>query len=169
KLVHLQRPNVRFLAVGGESAVEDVGWFVRMREYADSLGLSPVIHFTGPRTDVADLMAAMDVVIVPSLNEGFGRGIVEANAVGRLVIGADAAGIPEVVETGVSGLLVPPRDARSLADTALRILDDEAWRSRAASELPAWTRERFSPEVQMARLQQAWDDAVTLKSQAPRR
>jgi glycosyltransferase involved in cell wall biosynthesis len=163
KLVHAQRPEVRFLAVGGESAVEDIGWLPRMREYADSLGLSPVIHFTGTRSDVPDLMASMDVLTVPSLNEGFGRVIVEANAVGRLVVGADAAGIPEVIEAGVSGLLVPPRDARALSAAVLKILDDETWRRRALTELPASTRQRFSPDLQMARLQQAWEDALVFK------
>ncbi len=164
--VHDTRPDVRFLAVGGESSVADIGWFDRMRAYAGSLGLAEVVHFTGTRTDVADLMASMDVVVVPSLNEGFGRVIVEANAAGRLVVGADAAGIPEVVQPGVTGLLVPPRDAHALANAVMRILDDGEWRSRAARDLPAATRERFSPDVQMARLQQAWDDAIVYNRRA---
>ena len=164
--VHETRHDVRFLAVGGESSVADIGWFDRMRAYAGSLGLAEVVHFTGTRTDVADLMASMDVVVVPSLNEGFGRVIVEANAAGRLVVGADAAGIPEVVQPGVTGLLVPPRDAHALANAVMRILDDDQWRSRAALDLPAATRERFSPDVQMARLQQAWDDAIVYNRRA---
>ncbi len=162
--VHERRPDVRFLAVGGESSVEDIGWFDRMRAYAESLGLAAVVHFTGARTDIADLMASMDVVAVPSLNEGFGRVIVEANAVGRLVVGADAAGIPEVVQPGVSGLLVPPRDAPALADAVMRILDAADWRLRAGRELPSATRQRYSPEVQMTRLQQAWDDALSYRN-----
>ena len=63
--VHDTRPDVRFLAVGGESSVADIGWFDRMRAYAGSLGLGEVVHFTGTRTDIADLMASMDVVVVP--------------------------------------------------------------------------------------------------------
>jgi glycosyltransferase involved in cell wall biosynthesis len=164
--VHDVSPQVRFLAVGGESSVEDIGWFDRMRKYADSLGLTPVMHFTGARTDVANLMMSMDVVAVPSLNEGFGRVIVEANAVGRLVVGANAAGIPEVIQPGVSGVLVPPRDSTALAEGVTRVLDDEDWRRRAERELPVLTRRRFSPELQMTRLQAAWEDALTYNRRA---
>ncbi len=137
-----------------------------MRAYADSLALGDVCQFTGERSDIADLLATMDLVVVPSLNEGFGRVIVEANAVGKLVVGADAAGIPEVIEPGVSGLLAPPRDGAALAAAVTRILDDESWRRRAAEDLPAATRARFSPDALMARLQQAWDDALAYNRRA---
>ena len=166
RLVHDRRPEVRFLAVGGESAVENIGWYDRMRTYASTQGLDDVMHFTGSRTDVFDLMASMDVVAVPSLNEGFGRVIVEANAVGTLVVGADAAGIPEVIQPDVSGLLVPARDAGALAAAVMRILDDREWRLRARRDLPRETQARFSPEVQIARLQQAWDDALAYRRRA---
>ena len=166
KLIHQRRPDVRFLLVGGESAVANIGWFDRMRAYAGSLALGDACQFTGERSDIADLLATMDVVVVPSLNEGFGRVIVEANAVGKLVVGADAAGIPEVIEPGVSGLLAPPRDGAALAAAVSRILDDESWRRRASEELPTATRARFSPDALMARLQQAWDDALAYKRRA---
>lgn len=158
------RPDVRFLAVGGESAVSDIGWFPKMREYASGLGLDGVMHFTGSREDVPDMMKSMDVLVVPSLHEGFGRVILEANAVGVPVVGADAAGIPEVIDHGRTGLLVPPRDSRGLADAVLRLLDDSGWRDRLARELPAWVRTRFSPERQMLALQQAWADALASKT-----
>jgi glycosyltransferase involved in cell wall biosynthesis len=161
-----ERPDVRFLAVGGESAVEDVGWFDRMRAHARAIGLGDRIHFTGSRTDIPDLMRSIDVLVVPSLNEGFGRVIVEANAVGVAAVGADAAGIPEVIEDGVTGYLVPPRDVPAMASVVGRLLDDEPLRRRLRQTLPERVRARFAPGTQMALLQQAWTDALGYSSRA---
>jgi glycosyltransferase involved in cell wall biosynthesis len=155
-----RRPDVRFLAVGGESAVEDVGWFDRMRAHARAIGLGDRIHFTGSRTDIPDLMKSIDVLVVPSLHEGFGRVILEANAAGVPAVGADAAGIPEVIEHGVTGWLVPPKDATAMAAAVEHLLDDEPLRARLRLTLPQRVRDRFSPAAQMTLLQQAWDDAL---------
>jgi glycosyltransferase involved in cell wall biosynthesis len=165
RLAH-QRPAVRFLAVGGESAVSDIGWFPKMREYARELGIGHLVHFTGTREDVPDLVKSMDVLVVPSLNEGFGRVIIEANAAGVPVVGANAAGIPEVIDDGRTGLLVPPADAASLTAAVVTLLDDQAWRLRLSRELPDYVRRRFSPDLQMRALQQAWDDALAYKRRA---
>jgi glycosyltransferase involved in cell wall biosynthesis len=156
-----QRPDVRFLAVGGESAVNDIGWFPRMCEYARELRIDRLIRFTGSRDDVPDMMKSMDVLVVPSLNEGFGRVIIEANAVGVPAVGADAAGIPEVIEAGRTGLLVRPADPDQLTTAVLRLLGDRAWRERLSQELPGYVRSRFSAERQMHAMHQAWDDAIT--------
>ena len=155
-----RRGELRFLLVGGESSVADIGWLPKMKALAADLGIADRCVFTGERTDVADMMKSMDVLVVPSLNEGFGRVIVEANAVGIPVVGADAAGIPEVIEDGVTGWLVPPRDAEAMAAAVGRILDDEAWRRKVAETAPIRVRERFSAMAQMRLLEQAFDDAL---------
>jgi glycosyltransferase involved in cell wall biosynthesis len=161
-----RNPHVRFLAVGGESAVEDIGWFDRMRAHANAIGLGDRIHFTGSRTDIPDVMRSIDVLVVPSVNEGFGRVIVEANAVGVPAVGADAAGIPEVIEDGVTGYLAPPRDAPAMATAVARILADEGLRQRLRETLPERVRTRFAPATQMALLQQAWTDALDYSKRA---
>ncbi len=154
------RPDIRFLAVGGESAVNDIGWFPKMRAHAQELGIGDRVHFTGSRDDVPDMMRSMDVLVVPSLNEGFGRVIIEANAVGIPVVGANAAGIPEVIEDGKTGLLVPPKDAEAMAAAVARLLDDDVWRRQMATALPSIVSARFAPARQMEELQRAWSDAI---------
>lgn len=166
RLVLDQRPDARFLAVGGESAVQNMGWFDRMRAHAHAVGLGDRIHFTGSRTDIPDLMRSIDVLVVPSLNEGFGRVIVEANAVGVPAVGANAAGIPEVIEHGVTGYLVPPREAPAMASVVLRLLADRPLLERLRQTLPQRVRLRFSPATQMALLQQAWADAMSYSRRA---
>lgn len=161
RLVGIARPDVRFLAVGGESAVHDVGWFDKMRALARELRLDDRVHFTGERTDVPDLMRSIDVLVVPSLNEGFGRVILEANAAGVPAVGADAAGIPEVIQDGITGALVPPRDAAAMASAVLRLLDDVDLRDRMKQTLPEFVRQNFSPEAKIAQLEAVWRDALS--------
>ena len=154
-----RHPDVRFLAVGGESAVQDVGWLEKMRAHARELGIADVVRFTGSRDDIPDIMASLDVLVVPSLNEGFGRVIIEAGAAGVPVVGADAAAIPEVIDVGVTGFLVPPRDPVSMADTVDRVLTDEPWRRQVRMAAPARVRERFDPDIQIERLMACWEAA----------
>ena len=83
RLLRTRHPGVRFLMVGGESASHDRGWLPRMKGYAEQLGLADVVHFAGPREDIPDIMRSIDLLVVPSLNEGFGRVILEAERVGN--------------------------------------------------------------------------------------
>lgn len=159
--VHALHPDARFLAVGGESTVEDVGWLDRMKRLATDLGVADVVCFPGSRNDIPDVMHSIDVLVVPSLNEGFGRVIVEAAAASVPSVGADAAGIPEVIEDGVTGLLVPPRNGKALAHAVDRLLRNPSERrglGRAAAERAS---RLFTPKGQVSQLEHAWCDALS--------
>jgi glycosyltransferase involved in cell wall biosynthesis len=81
--------------------------------------------FTGFRDDVLDIMASMDVVVHASVQpEPFGQVLLEAMAEGRPVIATKGGGVSEIVEEGVTGLLVPPRDAGAMAGAMTAILTD---------------------------------------------
>lgn len=88
------------------------------------LGLVERVHFLGWRTDVLELMAQLDIFVAPSLWEGFGLVFLEAMAAGKPIVSTRVSCIPEVVEDGVSGLLVPPENAAALAQAVARLLDD---------------------------------------------
>ena len=125
---------------------------------ARALGLSDRIHFLGFRQDAAAVTAALDVFVLPSLNEGQGRVLVTAMAVGVPVVATRVGGLPEVVEDGRQGLLVAPADPQALARAVIALLTD---RQRAAS-LGAAGRSRaalFSSEVMLtlhAELYRQW-------------
>ncbi|MGQ9531467.1 MAG: glycosyltransferase [Desulfotomaculales bacterium] len=103
------RPEVRFLVVGagpGRGSLE---------AYAGRLGIAKQVKFTGFVEDVASLLGAVDLVVVPSLWEGFGLTAVEALNVGVPVVATAVGGLPEVVRPRETGLLVPPGDSEALA------------------------------------------------------
>lgn len=88
----------------------------------------PVIHFTGMRRDVGRYLDAMDVFALPSLNEGMGRVLVEAMAMELPCVGARVSGIPDVIEDGRTGLIVPPANPNALAAALRRLLLDAGLR-----------------------------------------
>jgi glycosyltransferase involved in cell wall biosynthesis len=88
-------------------------------------------------------MAAMDVFVLPSLNEGMGRVLLEAGAAGTPAVAASVGGVPDIIRNGETGILVPPRDARAIAEAVCSLArDPELGRAvgRAAHEavVPAY-------------------------------
>ena len=161
KITRTARPEVRYLAVGGDPAMSNRNWLERMRRHADDIGVADVVTFTGPRTDIPEVMCSLDVLVVPSWTEGFGRVVVEAGAVGTPVVGTNVGGIPEALEDGVTGVLVPPRDPAAMGAAVLRVLDDQAWRAQVAAVAPVRVRERFAPQKQVRAIEAIWREALT--------
>jgi glycosyltransferase involved in cell wall biosynthesis len=91
------------------------------------------VLFLGQRDDVDRIYAAFDVFVLPSHREGFPRAAMEAAAMGLPVVATDIRGCRQVVEHGVNGLLVPPRDAGSLAGALRRLASDPALRAAMGS------------------------------------
>jgi len=91
---------------------------------AAELQLAASCIFPGARPDVYDLVSAMDIFALPSLNEGIPMSLLEAMALGRPVVASAVGGIPEVIQDRVNGRLVPPGDAAALADACLELATD---------------------------------------------
>lgn len=95
-----------------------------------ALALGTVVRFLGFREDVNDLLRAADFFVVSSYLEGMGTATLDAMASGLPVVATRVGGIPEIVEDGVSGILVPARDPRALAGAMLRLANDPGLRAR---------------------------------------
>jgi len=97
-----------------------------LRQLAASLDLKSNVTFTGYRTDVPELLAAVDLCVAPSVYDAFNLAIAEAMGMGRPVIGTRVEGIPEVIEDGVTGRLVPPEEPAAMAAAMAELLADPA-------------------------------------------
>jgi glycosyltransferase involved in cell wall biosynthesis len=91
-------------------------------------------------------MKGFDLFVMSSVTEGLGTSLLDAMACARPIVATTAGGIPEVVEDGVNGLLVPPRDAASLAKAIVRALKNDALRTRMGAAGLARVSERFTVE-----------------------
>ena len=87
--------------------------------------INDYVIFTGWRNDIPEILAASDLLVLPSLNEGLPRTILEGMASGKPVVATNIAGIPELVIDGETGILVPPRDSKALAQAIKAILSDK--------------------------------------------
>jgi glycosyltransferase involved in cell wall biosynthesis len=122
------------------------------RRQAEGLGLRR-FHFLGKRGDVPDLIRSAAITVVPSTwAESFGLTVVEGMAAGTAVIASRVGGIPELIQDGENGLLVPPGDPEALASALRRLLDDPALRTRLGRRAREEAHARFSIERTAAEL-----------------
>ena len=118
-----------------------------LERYAHARDVSSRVHFLGARRDLGDLLAAMDVFVLPSLWEGLPLSLVLAMGAGVAVVSTTVAGIPEVVDDGRTGFLVPPGDAVALGAALRTVLGDDAVRARIAAAGRAAVLPRFGVET----------------------
>jgi glycosyltransferase involved in cell wall biosynthesis len=90
------------------------------------LGLQKVVHFLGTRHDVPELLAASDLLVLPSISEGLSMTLIEGSAAGLPLVASDVGGNNELVEHGINGLLVPVSNPDALANALITIIADEA-------------------------------------------
>ena len=117
-----------------------------LEKQARELAPREQVRFLGERSDVADLLSACDVFILPSRHEGLGVAALEAMAAGRPIVATRVGGLAEAVVHERTGLLVPPEDPAALAAALASLLRDPALRARLGAEGPARIAEGFRAE-----------------------
>jgi glycosyltransferase involved in cell wall biosynthesis len=142
----------RFLleALAGPS-LEDVRLLVvgdgplrgELRAEAERLGIASRVMFLGARRDLGDLLAALDVFVMPSLWEGLPLSLILAMGAGLPVVATGVAGIPEVVTDGQTGWLVPPADSAALTRALAVTFGDQARAIQIGRAARQWVRPRF--------------------------
>jgi glycosyltransferase involved in cell wall biosynthesis len=121
-------PQARFQIIGA-ALFSETEYAKQMQELAVSLGITDIVDFLGFRNDVASLVDQMDVLVHAStIGEPFGQVVLEGMAAGKAVVATRGGGVPEFVQDGVTGLLVPMGDAEAMARAMERLLGDRPLR-----------------------------------------
>jgi glycosyltransferase involved in cell wall biosynthesis len=125
----------------------------RLSRLIGELGLGDAVQLLGFRTDVPDLLHAFDVVVMSSHSEGAPLALIEAMAAGKPIVATSAGGVPELIEDGVHGLLVPPRQPAALAAAVARLLDDPELAAALGRAARKRQRTELDLDVTIQRLQ----------------
>ena len=150
KAAREMRPDLRLTLIGDGP---ERTW---LQTEAEALGLAEAVDFLGYRSqsEVAERLQQVDALVLPSFAEGVPVVLMEAMAAGLPVITTQIAGIPELVEQGVSGKLIPPGDAKALEQAILTLLSDPAQAAAMGAAGRAKVRTAFDIQHEAARLGQ---------------
>lgn len=108
------------LLIAGEGELEN-----EIRNFISQNNLRDSVHLTGFRNDINNIMRTIDLLVLPSLWEGFGIVLIEAMAAGKPCVTTQISSMPEIVKNNVSGIIIKPEDSNALADACLKIISDK--------------------------------------------
>jgi len=138
----LQRfPDAHFVFAGDGAQTANL----KARIEAD--GLAGRVHLLGLRRDVTNVLASLDVFVLPTHQEALGTAFIEAGAMGLPAVATNVDGVPEVVQDGRTGLLVPVRDGKAIAEAICKLLGDPIYRQGMGANAAEFVRRKFSREV----------------------
>lgn len=154
-------PDARLLMAG---SVIDRSYFEGLQAAAGDMGIEGKVIFSGQRSDMKDVLSAMDIFVLPSSREGFSRALLEAMACALPVVASDVSGNNEAVTEGETGLLVPFGDEARLAEALAKLLADPQKRK----EMGGRSRERvegaFSIESYISAFESLYPEIRTIKT-----
>lgn len=145
-------PGTRFVIAGTGSQGQ------YLKDLFRKSGLEQSVHFLGHRNDVYDVLRAMDLLLITSDQEGIPMTLLEAMALGVPVVSRAVGGIPEVIEDGCSGILVPTGEPRALAQACLLVLRNEELRRRLVHTAAHVVSSRFSAQANAEQIFQVYRD-----------
>lgn len=119
--------NLKLLIVG-QDPMSDKKNLSHLKSLVSEMNLENIVKFLEYRIDIPEILAATDVFVLPSLEEPFGRVLIEAMAMKLPVIATSVGGIPEIVENGKSGFLVPAKNSSALSEKLITLLKNDTMR-----------------------------------------
>ena len=129
----------------------------KLENRAHELGIKNNTLFLGWRRDVTKVISIYDIFAFPSLNEGMGRVLVEAMALGKPIVASDVGGIPDLVTHGINGFLVPPKNPERLAAYIQILLGDKERRAKMGAEGKAMAG-IFGKDIMLESIAKLYDD-----------
>lgn len=154
KLAAAGRKNLRFVIVGEGPYLEEC------RKFASASPAAGWIHFAGRRDDMPAVMNSLDILVLASDAEHFGRVVIEAMACGKPVVATNAGGVPEIIDGGVDGLLTPPRDADAIAEAISRLADSPRLRENIGKAALEKVEAKFAIRGHISRIQNVYESIL---------
>jgi glycosyltransferase involved in cell wall biosynthesis len=151
-------PAVRVVLVGDGGSRDDLEALTR------EIGVADIVHFAGHRDQRLNLNRLFDVSVLCSLSEGFPNAVVEAMAAARPVVATRVGGIPDAIDHGETGLLVPPRAPDALAEAIGSLLRDPARRAAMGAAAQRAARDRFLASSVLPRLYALYDRLLSRRA-----
>ncbi|HYG99967.1 MAG TPA: glycosyltransferase [Terriglobales bacterium] len=137
-----------------------------LRTLAESIGIAQQVRFLGHQSNAYDILRAMDIHLITSDNEGLPMAVLEAMALGTVVVSRKVGGIPEVINDEVEGVLVDSADPRQLASACVRVLRDGDMRTRLASSARDRVSRCYSAEANAEAIVRLYRTLLTGRSDA---
>jgi len=159
-LLHKDTSRVRLEIAGSGPELKALEHEVQLHRLANH------VRFLGWQADLMPLMAGWDIYVQPSVGEPFGITALEAMAAGLPVVATADGGLPELVEHGRTGWLVPPRDSAALADRLRALLLDPEQRRRMGAAGCARARESFSVDRMVKSISNIYDEVLAERKRA---
>jgi glycosyltransferase involved in cell wall biosynthesis len=131
-----------------------------LEEQAQSDRLEGRIHFAGTRADVRPFLSIACAVCLSSIDESQPIALLEAMAAGRPIVATRVGGVPEIIEDGETGLLVPPNDPGALAKALRKVAEDGVWRERAGERARERAEREFSIRERARKIAALFEDLL---------
>lgn len=138
-----KHPSARFVIVGGE---KEKGFLKKLQSLCQQLKIEKIVHFAGHSTNIPGVMASLDMLVVPSLDEPFGYINIEAGASGVPVIASRVGGIPEIIIDEETGYLVEAKNSEQISSRICKLLEKPNLRAAIGQAARKRVVENFSPE-----------------------
>ena len=129
-------------------------------QLAATLGIAADVRFLGEQDAVVPLLSASEVLLLPSAQESFGLAALEAMACEVAVVASRVGGLPELIDSGVSGFLHPPADLDGMAQSAVRLLTDDGLRGRVTAAGRRTAAERFCDSIVVPRYEAYYEETL---------
>jgi glycosyltransferase involved in cell wall biosynthesis len=139
---------------------------VDLRAEAMKISANGRINFLGWRSDIHEIMPVFDIFVLPSLNEGMGRVLVEAMAAGKPIVASNVGGIPDLVKHNHNGLLVPPGDEKALAAAIMQLINDPG-KAKLLGQRGRALCHKFSVESMIEKIDDLYTELSQITSNNP--
>lgn len=154
EVIH-KHPEARFLIIGDGPQRQS------LEETTAHLGLSGKVIFTGSRKDIPEILSLLDAFVLPSFKEGLPMALLEAMAAKVPVIATKVGAVPKLIEDGVSGILIPPKDPQAIADAAIEVLSDEQGSLKMARKGFERVRDHYSSATMAQKYLALYNDLLS--------